>query len=507
MLKCISLALFMSSALWTQETYAMNEELSQTDGEKFYKTAKSLLSKGDQNTSEAIRHLEDAIKEGNLKAKFKLAVIYESGFGVTKDYPKALDLYKKLMKSNKEARKKYINLNKKLIKKGNIEAMLNLAEMYKGEGNIQKESILLERAIEKKNVSALIRLGEIYQEKSKKDRITHKHKYRACNEFRGENYPKEGHYNHLELSLKRPPITLRADHYYNIKELLLYKKALNWENIDEKEKISQLLEQLNNNIDKQLSDNHYGREYSFLTQELVLAQKLSQGKNIKEIEKYKNWEPFEFSKEPEYTITKGFESLAQDIFERRSDAKSTYIYLKGLWKEKEVAFYSSNHLSYYYIRAWMAENGCDEEKKNPFNALEYYVNVLDFFAETTPLKDEAAIICKRVYNLLKKVDYINPSVLATYLWWNEDKKSKLFEKITQKQKISTLMYLGTMYMLKYGGRKNFQKIIDLFQEMTVLEAPMAKVIWEKLSTLKEEPKKVIPFVDELIKRESTTEDF
>ena len=79
----------------------------------------------EKNTTIALRCYQKAADKGNLKAMLKLAEIYEGGIIVKKDFNKSFELYLKA------------------AEKGNSTAILQLARNYENGSGVEKICLLL----------------------------------------------------------------------------------------------------------------------------------------------------------------------------------------------------------------------------------------------------------------------------------------------------------------------------------------------------------------------------
>ncbi len=109
-----------------------------------------------------------AAKSGNAKAMYKLGLYYETGNFVEADQDKAIEWYIKAIKSgNTEAGTKLRNLEKKviekLVKNGDIDTIIKLAEYYEEIKDYLTAFSYYEMAAEQGNPTAQFNLGYFYK--------------------------------------------------------------------------------------------------------------------------------------------------------------------------------------------------------------------------------------------------------------------------------------------------------------------------------------------------------
>ena len=110
-----------------------------------------------------------AAKSGNAKAMYKLGLYYETGNFVEADQDKAIEWYIKAIESgNMEAGTKLRNLEKKviekLVKNGDIDTIIKLAEYYEEIKDYLTAFFYYEKAAEQGNATAQFNLGYFYDE-------------------------------------------------------------------------------------------------------------------------------------------------------------------------------------------------------------------------------------------------------------------------------------------------------------------------------------------------------
>lgn len=213
-----------SQELFNKGNYQEAKELLQEsdDPETLTLLGKIYLKNQLKDYSKAHEYFKKASEMGSIEATTHMGILYENGFFVTKDIPKAIQFYQTSIESNdKDAMlhmakiflaQENVEVAKELLidssNLGNLESTLLLGDVYKNESDIPQALKLFSEAGSKGSAEAFNHIGEIYEKEEGYQSI--KKAY--------ENYKKAASMGSSEA-------------YTNLSNIFLYGKEANYEKI------------------------------------------------------------------------------------------------------------------------------------------------------------------------------------------------------------------------------------------------------------------------------------